>query len=126
AKTIGLLHDVARFEQYMRYRTFNDRLSFDHGAFGVDLLKCMEWFMNLEPPTQEIIERAIFNHNKAKISQRLEGNQLLQTRLIRDADKLDILHMTCKRLKSRPLFSSNAVPNSCLDVLSTPYFSDSE
>ena len=31
AGLIGLLHDIARFEQFTKYQTFNDRLSFDHG-----------------------------------------------------------------------------------------------
>ena len=39
ATLIGLLHDIARFEQYTRYRTFNDFESFDHGDYGVEILK---------------------------------------------------------------------------------------
>ena len=38
AKLIGLLHDIARFEQYTRYKTLSDSLSIDHGDFGVEIL----------------------------------------------------------------------------------------
>ena len=38
ARTIGLLHDVARFEQLIRYGTFVDRVSVDHGDLGADIL----------------------------------------------------------------------------------------
>ena len=39
ASLIGLLHDIARFEQYTKYKTFNDLESFDHGDYGVEILK---------------------------------------------------------------------------------------
>ena len=35
ATLIGLLHDIARFEQMKRYGTFKDKLSVDHGDLGV-------------------------------------------------------------------------------------------
>ena len=31
ATLIGLLHDIARFEQYTQYKTYRDVDSFDHG-----------------------------------------------------------------------------------------------
>ena len=39
ATLIGLLHDVARFEQFTKYRTFNDNESIDHGDYGVAILE---------------------------------------------------------------------------------------
>ena len=35
---IGLLHDIARFEQYTKYKTFRDSISIDHGDLGVEIL----------------------------------------------------------------------------------------
>ena len=38
AKCIGLLHDIARFEQFKRYKSFND-INMDHGDYGVEIIK---------------------------------------------------------------------------------------
>ena len=38
ATLIGLLHDIARFEQYKQYHTFKDAESIDHGDLGVEIL----------------------------------------------------------------------------------------
>jgi len=38
AKTIALLHDVGRFEQYERYRTFDDYKSEDHVHLSLNVL----------------------------------------------------------------------------------------
>ena len=35
---LGMLHDIGRFEQIMRFGTFNDVQSVDHAEFGADLL----------------------------------------------------------------------------------------
>lgn len=39
ATLIGLLHDIARFEQYTKYHTFKDAESIDHGDLGAEILK---------------------------------------------------------------------------------------
>lgn len=37
ATLIGLLHDIARFEQYTKFETFNDLMSIDHADYGVEI-----------------------------------------------------------------------------------------
>lgn len=39
AMLIGLLHDIARFEQYTQYQTFKDFISFDHGDYALKILE---------------------------------------------------------------------------------------
>ena len=39
SKLIGLLHDIGRFEQYKKYKTFNDKKSVDHADLGVEVLR---------------------------------------------------------------------------------------
>ena len=39
ATTIGWLHDIGRFEQAKLFDSFNDRLTFDHAQYGVEILK---------------------------------------------------------------------------------------
>ena len=92
AKLIGLLHDIARFEQYTRYQTFSDLKSIDHGDFGVEILK-QNNFIRKFIETDEydnIIFNAIKNHNKFKIEDGLTEKELLYSKSVRDADKLDI------------------------------------
>ena len=92
AKLIGLLHDIARFEQYTKYQTFSDLKSIDHGDFGVEILK-QNNFIRKFIETDEydnIIFNAIKNHNKFKIEDGLTEKELLYSKIVRDADKLDI------------------------------------
>ena len=39
AKLIGLLHDIARFEQHTIYGTYDDLNSIDHGDLAIEILK---------------------------------------------------------------------------------------
>lgn len=47
ATLIGLLHDIARFEQMKKYGTFNDVLSVDHGDLGAKILSENNFIRNL-------------------------------------------------------------------------------
>ena len=38
AASIGLLHDIGRFEQLDKYMSFDDLNTFDHGDYGADFL----------------------------------------------------------------------------------------
>lgn len=91
AKIIGLLHDAGRFEQFARYRTFNDHVSIDHGSYGAELLEDLPMLLDLDAETRDIIRCAVAHHNKAALPPGLDARRHLHGRLIRDADKLDIL-----------------------------------
>ena len=91
---IGLLHDIGRFEQKKQYNTFNDNNSFDHGDYGANLLKkSIRNYINFDK-YDNIIIQAIKNHNKAQIDSNLNDDELLFSKIIRDADKLDIMYET--------------------------------
>lgn len=96
AKLIGLLHDIARFEQYTKYNTFSDSKSVDHGDLGVEILEDKNFIRNFieEDKYDEIILKAIKNHNKYKIEENLPVKTLMYSKIIRDADKLDIFYET--------------------------------
>ena len=90
ATLIGLLHDIARFEQYTQYQTYNDNRSFDHGDYGVEILdKDIRKYIETDK-YDKIIKVAIKNHNKFEIEEGLNEEELLFSKLIRDADKTDI------------------------------------
>jgi len=91
--TIALFHDIARFEQWTKYKTFSDRNSIDHGDLGVKILLedgFIDSFVDNEKE-KNIILIAIKNHNKYAIENNLNEKELLMCQIIRDADKLDIL-----------------------------------
>lgn len=91
ATLIGLLHDIARFEQRKRYGTYSDKLSIDHGDFAIELLEKDNFIRKfIETDKYDIIiKKAIKNHNKYKI-ENLDGEELVQAQIVKDADKLDI------------------------------------
>ena len=111
AELIGLLHDIARFEQYKQFKTFSDAESFDHGDYGAKLLftnqkdldenqrikglnpqdKFIRKFIETDK-YDNIIEKAIKNHNKFEIENGLNDEELFYAKLIRDADKTDIIY----------------------------------
>ncbi len=88
---IGLLHDIGRFKQLIEYNTFNDNISVDHAKLGIETLIEVNPFEILRFHNEEVLIKAISNHNKFKIEQGLNDEELFHTKLIRDADKLDIL-----------------------------------
>ncbi len=95
---LGMLHDVGRFEQIKRYGTFNDALSVDHAKFGADLLfneGLLEAFVPglLYEPEKDLIELAIRQHNAYRIMEGLSERELLFCKIIRDADKVDIIRV---------------------------------
>lgn len=93
AKTIGLLHDIGRFEQNRLYNSFKDS-EMDHGDYGVKVLQETNFLdkLNINKLDYEVIYKSIKNHNKFKIEDGLTERELLFAKLIRDADKLDILY----------------------------------
>ncbi len=92
AKLVGLLHDIARFEQYTRFQTFSDLKSIDHGDYGVEILKQNDFIRKFIDTDEydNIIFKAVKNHNKFKIEDGLTEKELLYSKIARDADKIDI------------------------------------
>ena len=95
ASNIALLHDIARFRQWTEYKTFNDRNSFDHGDEGVKILFDEGEILNfnIDKEDYDIVKKAIANHNKYEVDfDSLNARETLHTKIIRDADKIDILY----------------------------------
>ena len=95
AKLCGLLHDIARFEQWKRYKTFADSKSIDHGDFGVEILKENNFIrrFNKDEKLDNLILKIVKNHNKYKIEENLSEREKLFCNIVRDADKIDILYL---------------------------------
>ena len=95
AKLIGLLHDIGRFPQWQKYKTFSDSESVDHADMGVEYLfkdgHIREYIEDSK--YDNIIEKAIKYHNKFSEDLKKEEfseKEMLFVKMIRDMDKVDI------------------------------------
>ncbi len=89
----ALFHDVARFEQFSRYRTFKDSDSCNHGILGVKVLKQQGWLKSEDKRLCKLVFAAISMHNRFEIPKSLSEDVKLVTLALRDADKLDIFRV---------------------------------
>ena len=94
ATLIGLLHDIGRFKQYTEIGLGDNLEGFDHGDYGAKVLfeeGLIRKFIETNK-YDEIIKKSIKNHNKFSIEAGLTQEELLFAKVIRDADKIDILY----------------------------------
>ena len=90
AEAIALLHDVGRFPQYHRFRTFKDSESVNHAELAADILVRAKALDNLAANEQDVVIEAVRLHNAFRMPPEADREILLYLKLIRDADKLDI------------------------------------
>lgn len=92
AQLIGLLHDIGRFNQVTKFHTYNDKISLNHGIEGYNILKENHYIQEYveEKIIQDLVLKAVINHNKTFIDSDLNEREVLFCKMIRDADKLDI------------------------------------
>ena len=102
AKLCCLLHDIGRFEQWIRYNTFVDRKSVNHALLGYELLqnKSFRRKFYADESLDEIVLCAVKNHSALDIPDDISERQKLFLQITRDADKLDIIYMGYKELES--------------------------
>lgn len=100
-KVCALLHDIARFRQFTEYQTFNDKLSFDHGDIGCEILLENNYISNYltEKEDQDICLKAVKNHNKYAIENGLSAKERYFCNMIRDSDKIDIMQTQRAEIK---------------------------
>lgn len=103
AETIALFHDLGRFEQFVKYKTFKDSESENHALLGVKILKRTGIFSRLPINEKELILKAVEYHNLMEIPGSVKSSKklLFYSKLIRDADKLDILRLICEDYKEK-------------------------
>jgi len=87
---IALLHDIGRFEQFERYRTFSDAESENHAKIALRIIDSKGLLKGIEPQIQKIILHTILNHNHPIVPDNESSLIDFYSRLLRDADKLDI------------------------------------
>jgi hypothetical protein len=101
AETMGLFHDIGRFKQYAVYGTFKDIESENHALLGLRELAAHDVLAGCTGAEKKCIAKAIAYHNALEIPAGENGQTLLFTRLLRDADKLDIWRVFIEYYKTR-------------------------
>lgn len=94
----ALYHDVARFEQYLRWHTFRDRESCNHGQWGVRILKREQRLKDETPAVRKLVLAAVGLHNRFALPAGLPEGMARICHAVRDADKLDILRVMDEHL----------------------------
>lgn len=93
AETIALFHDVGRFPQFAKYQTYSDPKSVNHCLLGLEVLQKEKVLAELPDDERQIIETAIRYHGEKELPNNITGDTLLLSKMIRDADKLDIFNV---------------------------------
>jgi hypothetical protein len=101
AETAGLLHDAGRFEQYLRYRTFRDAQSVHHGRLAVSVIRTHGLLDDFQGIERRRVLSAVAHHNEMRLHPLADPGALFLLKLLRDADKLDILAMAAARVDGR-------------------------
>ena len=95
AETLALFHDLGRFEQFMKYKTFKDSESENHAFLGISILNGEGVLSRLSRIERNLVIKAVEYHNLLEIPSFTEDSRelLFYSKLIRDADKLDVLRV---------------------------------
>lgn len=91
AEMTGILHDAGRFPQFARHRTFFDPSSLDHGECGYCTVRASAALHSCEPSEAAVLLDSIRYHNRRHVPDTIAPGGLPFLKLVRDADKLDIL-----------------------------------
>jgi hypothetical protein len=116
AEVIALFHDIGRFKQFIKYRMYNDVKTVSHSLLGLEVLKEEKVLEAVDKEERELIEKAIEYHGLKKLPSNLNGQCLLLSKLIRDADKLDVFYVATEyfkhyKNKEKKIFLELGVPD---------------
>jgi hypothetical protein len=109
-KALALFHDVGRFEQLWGFGSFNDNITADHAKLGLKAINRSGVLSCLPKKERNLIRKSIWHHNKYQIPVDEKADVTLFSKLIRDADKLDILGIVALHFETR-----GQHPNQALD-----------
>lgn len=102
AAATALLHDIGRFPQYRRWRTFLDSNSDNHARLAIDVIRENNVLDGIDPAEQLLIEEAVRFHNMLAPPDTIKSPTRHYINLIRDADKLDIWRVFVEFLAQPP------------------------
>ncbi|OLU39673.1 HD domain-containing protein [Ileibacterium valens] len=95
-KLAALFHDIGRFEQVRRYHTFIDSISIDHAALGYEIVLSEDFLDDLSAADKKLVSIAIKDHSLFELPVYEQHDAKIQdliSRIVRDADKIDIFRV---------------------------------
>ncbi len=120
AHATALVHDTGRFPQFKTYETFSDPLSKNHAALGVAVLVKEGLPGNIPTAERQLILRAVALHNRPGLPSNLSADLLQVTKLLRDADKIDIYKVMTTLYISRNNERQNFITHNLLNDKKIP------
>jgi len=94
AESCALFHDVGRFPQFKCYGTFSDNITENHALLSCKVLENHKILGSLDEINSATIYQSVKNHNLAELPEdSADEVTLFFTRLLRDADKIDVLRV---------------------------------
>lgn len=124
ATIIGLFHDIGRFEQDKKYDSYIDTKEFDHGDYGEKILLKQGAIEQLPVAYEDypLVGKAVRYHNKYAIGDGLDERELLHAKIVRDADKLDIIDYMPRNKVILKVYKSNSDSFSIKDSIKEEFF----
>ena len=83
---IGLFHDIGRFEQWIKYKTYDDNKSIDHGELSYEILNKLECekLFNITKTESNILKESIRYHTKPYLG---KNNKIIKfNEILKDGD----------------------------------------
>lgn len=120
----ALYHDIGRFPQFAAHGTFNDRESVNHGRMGVLALRETGLPEGLDDRDRRTVRFAVGQHNLKTIRPALPSHLTHPVHIVRDADKLDIMHVMIDHFQSDspdPVITLGLDPNAGDEYSDTVY-----
>lgn len=115
AATAALLHDLGRFPQYRDFQTFSDPLSRNHAAMSVGVVTTQGMLNGINRPARQLLLRSVALHNRPALPRQLGPDLDLLSRLLRDADKLDIFRVMTELYQDTAAQGPNYITHSLED-----------
>jgi len=95
----ALYHDLGRFPQYARYRTFDDARSVNHGQAASREIALQGFLDGETPEVRRLVRAAAVLHNRLALPENLPERVRIVTQGVRDADKIDAMRVLRKNLE---------------------------
>lgn len=86
-----LLHDIGRFPQYAKYKTFKDAESINHARLSVSVIVKLNFLKDISARMRRDIIGAVSLHNRRSLPLKIREPLLTILKITRDCDKIDIM-----------------------------------
>lgn len=99
AEALAIFHDIGRF--WILQQNQDEAKTIDHAEASIEYLKSNQNFNLLDEQSRNIIAEVILSHHTPEIIKKDNPVSLFFSKLLRDADKLDIWRLTVDSLADK-------------------------